>query len=172
MTQIATDAGVSIDTIYAAIGPKPSLFRLLLETALSGGEEAVPALERGYVDEIRAASSATGKLTIYARAVSEIQQRLAPLFVVLRSAAGAEPELTALWNDIAQRRARNMRLFAAELIATGEVRHDLDEATAADIIWSMNASEYYALLVFDRGWSPQRFEQWVSEAWCRLLLGS
>ncbi len=34
----------------------------------------------------------------------------------------------------------------------------------------MNAAEYYILLVHDRGWSPQRFGQWLAEAWRRLLL--
>jgi hypothetical protein len=34
----------------------------------------------------------------------------------------------------------------------------------------MNAAEYYTLLVHDRGWSPQRFGQWLAEAWRRLLI--
>jgi hypothetical protein len=34
----------------------------------------------------------------------------------------------------------------------------------------MNSPEYYLLLVEQRGWNPEALEQWLSEAWCRLLL--
>lgn len=34
-----------------------------------------------------------------------------------------------------------MRVLAAELPATGELRHDLDD-DVADLIWSMNSAEY------------------------------
>ena len=46
MSAVAEAAGVALDTVYAAVGPKPVLFRLLVETAISGTEEPVPALER------------------------------------------------------------------------------------------------------------------------------
>ncbi|HEU4426082.1 MAG TPA: helix-turn-helix domain-containing protein, partial [Pilimelia sp.] len=35
VAQIAAESGVAVDTVYAAAGPKPVLFRLLLETAIS-----------------------------------------------------------------------------------------------------------------------------------------
>jgi hypothetical protein len=35
---------------------------------------------------------------------------------------------------------------------------------------SINSPEYYWLLVEQRGWKPEALEQWLSEAWCRLLL--
>jgi hypothetical protein len=34
----------------------------------------------------------------------------------------------------------------------------------------MNAAEYWALLVTGRGWTPERFGDWLADAWCRLLL--
>ncbi len=36
MTQIARRADVSLDTVYAAVGAKPALFRELVEAAISG----------------------------------------------------------------------------------------------------------------------------------------
>lgn len=110
------------------------------------------------------------KLAIYAAAVSAIQGRLAPLFVALRAAASANPELAQLWREISERRARNMRELADDLAVTGELRPDLGRDEIADIIWSMNGSEYYALFVLERGWPPERFERWLLDAWTRLLL--
>lgn len=170
MAAIAKRAGVSPDTLYAVIGTKPVLFRELIETALSGTDEAIAGAERDYVRQMRAATDIHDKLTIYARAVTGIQQRLAPLFLVLREAAAANPELGGLWQDIAQRRARNMRALTDDLMTTGTLRSDLTRDEIADVIWTMNSSEYYALLVHDRGWTPERFTQWLGDAWGRLLV--
>ena len=60
--------------------------------------------------------------------------------------------------------------FAADLRATGELRGDLTDDEVADIVWSMNATEYYSLLVHDRGWTPQRFGAHLADAWRRILL--
>jgi len=170
MPAIAQAAGIAMDTVYATVGKKPALFRLLVETAISGTDTAVPAEERDYVRAIRAEPDAARKLQIYAAALSRIQATLAPLFRVLQGAATLDPELNALWQEISQRRARNMRLFATDLAATERLRRDLTIDKAADIIWSMNSPEFYLLLVQERGWSPAEFEQWLSDAWIRLLL--
>ena len=63
-----------------------------------------------------------------------------------------------------------MRLFAADLDGTKQLRADVTVDEAADVIWATNAPEFYLLLVGDRGWSPERFEAWLAAAWARLLL--
>jgi AcrR family transcriptional regulator len=170
MPAIAKAAGVSLDTVYASAGAKPVLFRHLIETAISGAEDPIPALQRNYVREIQAEPDPVRKIAIYAHAVRLIQPRLAPLFAVLRDAAQSDDDLRQLWADISQRRAANMRLFAAELAASSGLRADLTIEQAADIIWSMNASEFYLLLVDQRGWSLDQFESFLSDAWTRILL--
>jgi AcrR family transcriptional regulator len=170
MPAIARAADVAVDTVYATVGTKAELFRGLVESALSGRDEAVPADEREYVRAIREEPDAARKLRIYAHALAEIQPRLAPLFQVLQTAAPLEADLGALWREISNRRAANMRLLAKNLMATGRVRTELTEAVIADVLWSMNSPEFYLLLVGERGWSPQEFGSWLTDAWTRLLL--
>lgn len=170
VAKIASQAGVAVDTVYATVGRKPDLLRELVETALSGTDEAVTAQQRDYVKAIKAAPAADEKLALYAEAVTAIQARLAPVFLALQQAAPAEPECALLWHDISARRAANMREFAADLRVTGRLRPDLTDAEVADIIWSMNAAEYYLLLVAQRGWTPRRFQDWLTDAWTRTLL--
>jgi AcrR family transcriptional regulator len=167
---IAARAGVAVDTVYAAAGRKPALMRQLVETSLSGTGEVVPAEERDYVRRLRAASSAREKIAIYAAAVAEIGVRLAPIHRALAEAALSDPDCSALRAEISARRAANMRLFAADLRSTGELRPDLSDDEVADIVWSMNAAEYRALLVGERGWTSERFGSWLADAWTRLLL--
>ena len=170
VAEIADRARVSADTVYATVGRKPALLRELVETAISGSEQAVPAEQRDYVARIRAATSAREKITIYAQAITGIQQRMAPVFLALRDAASTDQECASLWAEIATRRATNMRTFAADVRTTGELRTDLSDDQVADIIWSMNAAEYWVLLVRERAWTPAQFEAWLTDAWTRLLL--
>jgi hypothetical protein len=87
------------------------------------------------------------------------------VFLALRKAAATDPDCAALWAEIPQRRATNMRSLDAGLRGTGELRDDLTDNQIADIIWSMNAAEYWALLVRQRAWTPDRFAVWLTEAW-------
>ena len=170
MTEIAEAAGSALDTVYAAVGKKPSLFRLLIEMAISGADTVVPAEERDYVRAIRAEPDAARKIRLYADAIGKIQPRLAPLVRVLQGAAPLDPELNQLWHSVAQRRAANMRLFVRDLAATGRLRSDLSESKAADVVWSMNSPEFYSLLVDQRRWPVEEYAQWLGDAWIRLLL--
>lgn len=170
MPAIAKIAGIALDTVYATAGKKPSLFRLLVELAISGLDRPLPAKERDYVRAIRAEPDAAEKLRIYAAALSKIQPRLAPLFQVLQGAAPLEKELEALWQGISKRRADNMRLLAEDLAGTGRLRRGLTVTKAGDILWSMNSPEFYLLLVEQRRWPPKAFEAWLADAWIRLLL--
>ncbi len=170
MQDIAAAAGITLDTVYASIGKKPALFRLLIESAISGMDSAVPAEQRDYVKAIRAESDARKKLAIYANALGAIQPRLAPLFRVLQQAAVIDPGLGALWAEIARRRAANMELLAKDLIASDGLRRELSQRRVADILWSMNAPEFYLLLVESRGWTPAEYENWLADAWARLLI--
>jgi AcrR family transcriptional regulator len=170
IADIADRARVSLDTIYATVGRKPALLRELVETAISGTDQAIPAEQRDYVTRIGTASTAVDKITIYAHAITAIQQRMAPVFLALRDAATTDPDCAALWAEIAQRRATNMRTFAADLRSTAELRDDLTDDQVADIIRSMNAAEYWDLLVRERAWTPDQFAAWLIDAWTRLLL--
>ena len=168
MTAIAERAGVALDTVYASVGRKPALARLLIETAISGTDQAIPAEQRDYVRAIQAAPDAGTKIAIYAAAMATIAPRLAPVLAIIQQAAPAHPELATLWHEIAERRAANMRRFVADLATVTPLR--LDPGDAADIVWATNAAEMYQLLVGQRGWSPQRYERFLTDTWRRLLL--
>jgi AcrR family transcriptional regulator len=168
--ETAARAGVAVDTVYAAAGRKPTLLRELVETALSGQDTAVPAEQRDYVQRIRAAGSAVEKIGLYAAAVAAIGARLAPVHRAVAEAAVSDPACAVLRVEISGRRAANMRLFAADLRTTGELRSDLSDDEVADVVWSMNSAEYHALLVGERGWSTERFQAFLTDAWTRLLL--
>ena len=170
VAEVARRAGVHVDTVYALVGRKPVLLRELIEQAISGAPGPVAAEEREYVKAIRAEPDPARKLAIYARAVRDIQARMAPLYLALRDASATEPEAEEVWRQISDRRAANMRKLAQDLDQAGGLRAGMSVEKAADVIWATNSSEVYVLLTVERGWSPDAYEDWLTDAWCRLLL--
>ncbi len=170
IADIARRAGVHVDTVYALVGRKPVLLRELIEHAISGTNEEIPAERRDYVAAIRAEPDPRRKLAIYARATREIHARLAPLLLALRDASTTEPEARAVWDEISERRATNMRDLAKDLNSVGGIRVGLSIAEAADTIWVTNSAEVYVLLTVERGWTPHRYEHWLVDTWSRFLL--
>ncbi|HEY5154893.1 MAG TPA: TetR/AcrR family transcriptional regulator [Acidimicrobiales bacterium] len=170
ISSIADRAGVNADTVYALVGRKPELLRELIEQAISGTDHPVPAEERGYVIALQAEPDPRAKIRIYANATRANLERLAPLFLALRDASTTDPDAYAVWQQISDRRAANMRKFAEDLHRTGQLRNDLGISDAADIVWATNSAELYVMLTIERCWSPDHYEEWLADAWMRMLL--
>ncbi|MEO5875134.1 MAG: TetR/AcrR family transcriptional regulator [Streptosporangiaceae bacterium] len=163
---VAALAGVNVDTVYRLVGRKPVLMRELIEQALSGTDHAVTADERAHVMAMRAEPDPVVRLTLYAQAMRETHARLAPLFLALRDASSTEPDARNLWQQISDRRATNMRTLAGEL----PLRDGLSVEDAADTVWVLNSPELFVLLTDERGWPPERYERWLADGLCRMLL--
>jgi AcrR family transcriptional regulator len=170
MAAIASAANVSHETIYATLGSKPAVFRHLIETALSGTDEPVAPLERDYARQVLAEPNPDALIDIYAHAMRLTQERLAGLFDALRHAAGTAPELAEYLAELVERRARYTKIVAERLAEIGGLRDDVSVATAADVLFALNSSEFFLLLARDRQWQPDDFEHWLADAWKQLLL--
>jgi AcrR family transcriptional regulator len=174
VSEVARRAGVAIDTVYASVGRKPQLLLAAHDMVL--GDHAVDlhgapvaALQRDYVRAIQAAVGARAKIATYAEALGRLLPTTAPLLEALREAGAEDAQCLAAWNGIEQRRAANMRLFAADLRATGDLRDDRDDDEVADLVWSMNSATYYTALT-RRGWSSDQYAALVRDVWTRTLL--
>jgi AcrR family transcriptional regulator len=170
MGDVAADAEVALDTVYASVGTKTRLFRLLVETAISGTDRPIPAEKRQYVRAIKEEPEPARKLEMYARAVAEIHGRLAPLVVILRSASAAHEDLAALWRRISSRRASNMRKLVADVAQAGALRPGIALEEAGDVVWAMTSPDLYLLLVVERGWTSELYARWLSDELRRYLL--
>lgn len=171
VADIAGTAGVSVDTVYAAVGRKPKLVLTVVDMVLAGSSRPKPAEERDYVQEVRAASSARDKVRSYATALGRLMPTVAPLFLALRDAGLTDPDCRAMWEHVSERRAANMLLFAADLRVTGEVREDLTDQQVADLVWSTNGPEWFTAFT-SRGHDPATYAATLADLWARVLLAS
>lgn len=170
VAQVAEAAGTSVDTLYAAVGRKPVLMREVVESAISGTDNTVPAEQRDYVQRVRSAPDAATKFELYAAAIAAMSPRTAPIFVALRDAARTDSACAALDREISTRRADNMRLFAGDVRDTGQLRPGISDDVVGDIIWATAGAEHYTQFVVGRGWTAEQFGRYLVELWTSLFI--
>ncbi|WP_167736770.1 TetR/AcrR family transcriptional regulator [Nocardioides sp. 1609] len=169
VAEVAREAGVSVDTVYTSVGRKPALLLAVHDDLLAEGAGAGPATERDYVRAVRAAVGARRKIEVYAEALGRLLPRTVPLLLALHEAGRDDPDCRALATAVSERRVANMRLFAADLRATGEVRPDIDDAWVANLVWSMNSPEYVELMG-RRGVEGEELAALLARVWTATLL--
>ena len=170
MRDIAGAAGVSVETLYGYFRTKAGLLKELLDVTVAGDDEQVAVPDRAPIQAIRSDPDGRGKLTRYAAFVSQVQARLAPLFQVIRGAADADESVSMLWAELGDQRLAGMTMFAEHLAAAGLLAPGLTVEAARDELWALGAAEVYHLLVCQRGWSPDRYRDWLAEVWASRLL--
>jgi AcrR family transcriptional regulator len=165
---IASDVGVSVDTVYKAFGGKPGLVRAICADALAG-EGPVPAETRsdalhGSEPDPQAIIRGWGTLT------SEVAPRVVPILLLIRDAAIADPEMAELQADMDRQRLERMTHNARQLADAGHLRRGLTVEHAGEIMWTYSSPQLYELLVMNRGWSLPGYTAFIADAMIAALL--
>ncbi len=163
INDIATAAGVAVETIYRSFGSKAALFRGVLEAAIAGGAEraAMPPEQRPAVRKMAEEPDARRVLELHAATQPGIHARSGPYDRVLREAASADPDLADVWRQLEAQRLSGMQRLAQRLNDLGALRPGLSVEKARDILWTVNSHAVYDLLVVQRGWPPERYRDWI-----------
>ncbi|MEO8898361.1 MAG: TetR/AcrR family transcriptional regulator [Candidatus Dormibacter sp.] len=165
---VADDAGVSVDTIYKTFGGKPGLVRAIRERALRG---ARPVAAEQRSDELQAHEADPRKIIQgWGRFVTEIAPRTTPILLLLRDAAGTDPEIQVLLEEMDSDRLRRMTDNARRLHTAGQLRSGVTVALAADVMWMYSSPELYELMVLRRGMPLRRYGQFVADAMIAALV--
>ena len=165
---IAADVGVSVDTIYKSFGSKPGLVRGICERALAGEgpvaaetrSDALHSTER----DPRAIIRGWGALT------TEVSPRVAPILLLIRDAAAADPEMASLLAEMDNQRLDRMTHNARGLAQAGHLRNDITVEQAGEIMWTYSSAQLYELLVVIRGWPLKRYSAFLTDAMIAALL--
>lgn len=164
---IAAEAGVARPTVFAAVGPKPKMLKLVVDRATTGDDAPIPVAERPWAREALEAEDPATSLRLHARNIRYINERVADLLWAVESAAAVDADAAALWADLQEQRRSAMRNFARRLARKTELREDV--RTITETMWAMIPA-LYLRLVRDAGWSPERFETWLGDTFIQLWL--
>jgi AcrR family transcriptional regulator len=172
MPAIASEAGVVVETVYRAFGSKAGLFKAILEAALAGGSTRAerPPAERPAIRAVIEEPDPRRKLELYAATQPGVHGRSSPLYRVLVAAADSDQELRDVLDGMEARRLHGLAGLAAQLAESRALRSDLSVDDARDVIWTLCSTPVHDLLVRERGWTSQRYRDWLAAALKRELL--
>jgi AcrR family transcriptional regulator len=170
MAAVAARAGVALKTVYAAFETKSGLLRALWNLLLRGDEDDVPVMARAWYLEVLEEPDPERQLRLNARNARAVKQRIAPVLDVIRHAAPLDSEMAALWARIQSDFYENQAAIVQSLSTRGALAPGLDVARGADILWTLNHPDLWQLLVAQRGWSAEQWEQWFADTSCAQLL--
>jgi AcrR family transcriptional regulator len=167
---ISAESDVPPATVYRLFSSKLGILKGLLEVSIAGDDQAVPLLARPQARALFADPDPGSQLSGFAGSCREINSRSAPVYRILVSAAGSDPEAAALLTEYMRKRDEGQGQIARTLARAGALRPGLRERDAADIIHVLMSPEVYRLLVGDRGWPAERYEQWLRDILIDQLL--
>jgi AcrR family transcriptional regulator len=172
MAAVAGAAGVSVETVYKSFGTKAALAKRLWDVTLVGDDQPVPLARRPEFTAITAEPDPRRKLAAYAALGRALYERLGPLLgVVLEGARAGDPELRELVATIDRERLAGAAGFVANLAEQGALRDGLDPERARDVLWMLISHDVCRMLVEDRGWTLDRWQQWLAASLADALLG-
>jgi AcrR family transcriptional regulator len=157
-------------TVYRLFSSKLGILKALLDVSIAGDDEAVPLQDRPHARAVFDDPDPRSQLAGFAGITGGIMSRAEPVYRILVSAAGSDPGAAALLAGQARQRDQGQQQIARSLARAGALRPGLRERDTADIIHALMSPEVYRLLVGDRGWPPQRYEQWLKDTLIGQLL--
>jgi AcrR family transcriptional regulator len=168
---IASEAGVAVKTVYLAFETKSGVLRALWNQLLRGDDGEGPVSQRQWYREAVEEPDPERQLRLNARNARAAKTRVASLLEVIRGAAGADPDIGALWKRIQIEFHANQRVIVESLDSKKALKPGLGADRATDILWTLNHPDVWQLLVRERRWTPDEWEQWFGDAACSQLLG-
>ena len=162
---IADGAGVSAATVYKSYGGKGGLLRELCHRALAG-RGPIPAEQRS--NALRTAPDPRQVIEGWGKLTTEVAPRIAPLLLLLRDAARADPEAGALYDELDAERLARMADNARYLASTGQLRVGATEAR--DLMWLCTSPELYDLFINRRRWSVPKYSRFIVDTVTHTLL--
>jgi len=162
MDDIAGEAGVAYQTVYSVFGTKLGMAHAMIESELrlEGLDDLMAQARESPDPEVG--------MRLGAKIARRINEPCADLIRFMRESG--DPNLVRRHQEIEARRLNAVSYVPQMLVKSGRLRPSLSTSEARDVIWAMSGPDWYIQLVFQRGWTPSRYEQWLGDALINLLL--
>ncbi len=167
MNDIATRAGVAVQTLYFIFHTKAELLNACFDHAVLGPER-LPPPQQAFWAEMTMARSGRAAIADFVRGNTAILARVAAIDEVAK-AARHEPDAAAVVARSEQLRREGYREAVVILAERFGLRDGLDVDTATDLLLMFGSSATY-LTLRRYGWSEERFIEWSIDTVAKQLL--
>lgn len=168
LAEIAVEAGVAVETIYATFRNKSTLLRHVWYLSSRGDEEDVRLLERPEIRAVLAEPDLATRLARHAVVVSAVFRRITPLLTALQGAAASEAAAAAMLAEWDERRLDACATYAKAAAATGQLA--VSEAECREVLAATMDGALWQRLVAECGWTDERFAAWLGRLWTSQLV--
>jgi AcrR family transcriptional regulator len=169
MIDIATEAGVAVQTVYFTFHTKAELLQACYELAVLGEDDPRPPPAQPWHTAMLDARDGRAAIRLFAEGNSAIAARVALLDDVVRSAAH-EPDAIQVRDHNEQLRRDGYRRIVDHLAGRFGLPAHLDPEDAVDILLTLAGPATYRALVADYGWPHDRFVDWLATTLSQQLL--
>ena len=169
METISEHSDVPSATVYRLFSSKLGILKALLDTSIAGDDRPLAVPERPDVASLFTEPDPRQLLAGFAGITTAINQRTNDVYRVLVSAAASDRGAAELLDELRKQRDRGQSQIARSLARAGALKPGLRERDAADLIHALMSPEVYRLLVGDRGWKPERYQQWLATTLAQQL---
>ena len=168
IAEIAGQAGVSAQMVYAAFGGKAGILARIVDTAAAGDEDDIVLRQRPETVAALAIAEPRERLDAIARLGAQVNARVGRILEIVHSASAADTSVGEL-RDRIEANIRSDTLAVARAVLS-DVRTDLTVEEVADVLRTLGGHRTWQALVVEGGWSQQRYADWLDDALTRLLL--
>ncbi|MFD6224480.1 TetR/AcrR family transcriptional regulator [Nocardia asteroides] len=161
---VAERAGVSAESVYKAFGTKAALAKAVFDLVIAGDDEEVPVAQRPEQLAMLAEPDVRRKITMFVHGLARRQARSAAVQFLIRDGRHVDASLAPVWDKLAEEGLVGMTMLGTHLLGTGQLRPGLELDEVRDVLWNYLAIDTYERLVLARGWSLDRYADWVSRA--------
>jgi AcrR family transcriptional regulator len=168
MADVASAAGVSVETVYGAFRNKATLLHRVWDITIGGDDDEIVYHERPEVQALRAEPDLASRLTAQAALFTATARRIVPLVLAVQGAAASDPAAAEMLAEIGRQRLAGIGVIAREAAATGQLA--VSEEQCRDFVWATTDGVLWHRLVNELGWSDQQFESWLGTMWTRMLV--
>lgn len=168
IADIARAAGVSPETIYATFRNKATVLHRVWDVTIGGDDRDVVFHERPEIQAMMAEPDLSERLRMQARFYARTARRISRLVLAVQGAAASEPAAADMLAEMGRQRLEGMTVMAHHAAATGQLA--VTEKECRDVVWAMTDGSLWHRLVVERGWSDERFADWLGRAWAAVLV--
>ncbi len=164
MSDIAREAGVAVQTIYASCGSKRDLVLALVDLIDEEADIGALAAQAARSEDPRES------LALDVRITRQFNERCGDIIGALLSAAPIEPDAAAAAEEGRRRHREGAAATGRKLEALGALQGDFTADGAGALISAVTWHPVYAHLTAEHGWSYDDCERWLTTTLERTLL--
>lgn len=161
---LAERAGVAPQTVYAVFGTKRGVLVDLVRRAKESASVGAT------FEKLMAEPDAYRQLALTVAITVRWAEESADLVDLVRAEGGSDEDVAAVWRDIEDTRWNGNHAFVQTLAQRGLLREGLDVRRATDLLWTLESTDMFRLLVVERGWSRRAYVQHLEHMLATTLL--